>query len=352
MKGNVFSRATLLLSLSTTCLAADPPPLVTTRWTADPSAHVLHGKLYLYASHDIDAGIPSNDVGDHFAMRDYHVYSMKQIYGSKPVVDHGIALAVEDVPWASRQLWAPDAAYKKGRYYLYFPAKDRDDIFRIGVAVSSKPGEPFKADKSFIPNTFSIDPASFTDTDGSSYLAWGGINGGQLQAWQDKDFFNKSWIGPNEPPDEADALSPQIAMLRNNMHTLSEKPRDMVILSPETGKPLKSGDKDRRFFEGPWIHKRKGIYYLLYSTGDTHYLVYATADNPYGPWTYRDRLLEPVTGWTTHGSIVQYKGQWWLFYHDSEGSGGRTELRQVKAKKIWYDRHGKIVLSPPYGASG
>ncbi|KAF5005016.1 hypothetical protein FDECE_8541 [Fusarium decemcellulare] len=336
-----FSAASVILP----AFAQDP--LITKRWTADPSAHVFDGKLFLYVSHDIDAGVPPNSEGDHFAMKDYYFYSMEDVYSSKAAEDHGLALALEDVPWASRQLWAPDAAYKHGKYYLYFPARDKENIFRIGVAVSSKPGGPFTADKSFIPGTFSIDPASFTDSDGKTYLSWGGLHGGQLQCWQNKTNFDDKWSGQKEPPNDEDALSPQIAALSDDMHKLAEAPRDMIILAPETGRPILSGDKNRRFFEGPWIHKRGTKYYLTYSTGTTHYLVYATADNPYGPYTYQGRLLEPVSGWTTHGSIVEFKGQWWLFYHDSKASNGVDWLRQVKAKKIWYDYEGKIVFEAP-----
>ena len=101
-------------------------------YTADPAAHVFDGKLYIYPSHDIESGIPENDLGDHFDMRDYHVLSMETMDGE--VSDHGVALHIKDVPWAGRQMWDTDAAFKGGKYYLYFPAKDKTDIFRIGVA--------------------------------------------------------------------------------------------------------------------------------------------------------------------------------------------------------------------------
>ena len=116
-----------------------PPsePIVTHMFTADPRAHVFEGRLYVYPSHDIEAGIPENDEGDHFDMRDCHVLSMDEVGGE--VTDHGIALRVEDIPWAGRQLWSNDAAYKDGTYYLYFPLKDRNDVFRIGVARSRSP---------------------------------------------------------------------------------------------------------------------------------------------------------------------------------------------------------------------
>ncbi|KAI1039628.1 hypothetical protein LB505_008381 [Fusarium chuoi] len=344
-----FLSSALLLSLTSKCGAQDTndiPPLITDLWSADPSAHVFEGKLWVYPSHDIEANVVNGTGGAQYAMRDYHTYSMNSIYGKDPVVDHGVALSVDDVPWAKQQMWAPDAAYKNGKYYLYFPAKDKDEIFRIGVAVSNKPSGPFKADKSWIPGTYSIDPASYVDTDNEAYLIWGGIWGGQLQAWQDKKNFNESWIGDKAAPNGTNALSPQIAKLSKDMHKITETPRDLVILAPETGKPLQAEDNKRRFFEGPWVHKRGKLYYLMYSTGDTHFLVYATSKNIYGPYTYQGKILDPVDGWTTHGSIVEYKGQWWLFFADAHTSG-KDYLRQVKARKIWYDKDGKILLNRP-----
>src|SRR5882762_10479363 len=112
-------------------------PLVTDIYTADPSAHVFENRLYIYPSHDIEAGIPENDNGDHFDMRDYHILSMDSVGG--PVTDHGVALDIKNIPWARRQLWAPDAAFANNTYYLYFPVKNKQDVFQIGVATSTKP---------------------------------------------------------------------------------------------------------------------------------------------------------------------------------------------------------------------
>ncbi len=117
-------------------------PLVEHIYTADPSAHVFDGRIYIYPSHDIEAGIPFNDNGDHFGMQDYHVLSLDD--PESPAVDHGVALHIKDVPWAERQMWAPDAARKNGRYYFYFPAKKPDGIFQIGVAVADSPVGPFQ----------------------------------------------------------------------------------------------------------------------------------------------------------------------------------------------------------------
>ena len=139
-------------------------PLVKHIYTADPSAHVFDGKIYIYPSHDIDAGIPFNDNGDHFGMEDYHVFSMENI--NSEAKDHGLALHVDDVAWAEKQMWAPDAACKNGKYYLFFPAKRPNGIFQIGVAVSDSPVGPFVAEKEAIQGSYSIDPAVFEDKEG------------------------------------------------------------------------------------------------------------------------------------------------------------------------------------------
>ena len=77
-------------------------------------------------------------------------------------------------------------------------------------------------------------------------------------------------------------------------------------------------------------------------------MCYATGDNPYGPFTYRGRILNPVLGWTTHHSICEFAGKWYLFYHDSTLSGGITHLRSIKMAEITYDAQGRIVTLDPY----
>ena len=331
-----------------TAAAAAPwfldPPLITAPYTADPSAHVFGERLYLYPSHDIDAGVKPDDLGSHFAMRDYHVFSMDRVGG--PVTDHGAVLDIANVPWAKRQMWAPDAAERDGRYYLYFPAKDAQDVFRIGVAVATNPAGPFTAEATPIEGTYSIDPAVFRDADGFHYLYFGGIWGGQLQRWVSGSYQAKDVY----PGADAPALMPKVSRLRDDMRSLAEPVRDVMIVDGK-GQPLTYGDNARRFFEGAWVHRHGGTYYLSYSTGDTHYLVYATGDSPYGPFTYRGRLLEPVLGWTTHHSIVELQGRWYLFYHDAQVSKGQTHLRNVKVTPLVHRPDGTIETIVPYRSS-
>ena len=303
-------------------------------YMADPSAHVFEDKIYIYPSHDRESGIPENDNGDHFDMQDYHVFSLDDV--DAEVVDHGVALSVKDIPWAGRQLWDSDVAYKDGKYYMYFPLKDKNDIFRLGVAISDRPEGPFTPQPYPIKGSYSIDPCAFQDN-GEYYLYFGGIWGGQLQFYRD----NKLTPPCHLPHFHEPALCPKVARLHDEMLEFAEEPRDLLILD-EQGNPLKQGDTKRRFFEASWIHKYNGKYYFSYSTGDTHLLCYATGDNPYGPFTYQGVILTPVVGWTTHHSILEFKGKWFLFYHDAVPSGGKTWLRSMKMVELEYDELGLI----------
>ncbi|MBO2944367.1 glycoside hydrolase family 43 protein [Paenibacillus sp. F411] len=316
-------------------------PLVTHIYTADPSAHVFNGRIYVYPSHDLEHAGETNDNGDQYAMEDYHVLSMDA--PGAPVTDHGQALHLNDIPWASAQLWAPDAASKDGKYYLFFPARDHDGIFRIGVAVSTAPEGPFQPEASYMEGSFSIDPAVYVDDSGLAYMFFGGLWGGQLEKWQEGS-FNPEGEGP--APDEA-AIGPRAALLSSDMRSFQHEPKEIVILD-ETGQPLRAGDEERRYFEGPWIHKHEDLYYLSYSTGTTHKLVYAVSGDLYGPYTYQGVILEPVIGWTTHHSIVKFQDKWYLFYHDSSLSGGVNHLRCVKYTELTYNEDGTIVTIQPY----
>lgn len=191
-------------------------PLVKHVYTADPSAHSFNGRIYFYPSHDIDAGIPFNDNGDHFGMEDYHVFSMAG--PDAEVVDHGVALHVKDVPWASRQMWAPDAACKDGKYYFYFPARNHDGKFQIGVAVSDKPEGPFIPEPEPIAGSYSIDPAVYQDGD-DYYLYFGGIWGGQLQEYRDNQYSESYGLPEGDEP----ALTGKVAKLSADMKSIDRK---------------------------------------------------------------------------------------------------------------------------------
>ena len=246
-------------------------------------------------------------------------------------------LDVKSIPWSGRQLWDSDAAHKDGKYYIYFSLKDRNDVFHIGVAVSDRPEGPFVAQDSPIKGSYSIDPCVFEEEDGSHYMYFGGLWGGQLQRYRD----NKAIECGHEPADNEPALCSKVVKISDNMLEFAEEPKDLLILD-ENGEPLKAGDHDRRFFEASWMHKYNGKYYFSYSTGNTHLLCYAIGDNPYGPFTYQGVILTPVVGWTTHHCVAEIAGKWYLFHHDSVPSGGRTWLRSLKVVELEYNEDGTI----------
>lgn len=276
-----------LLLLGFALLAAGTPggradtPIITTAFSADPSAHVFGDRLYVYPSHDrADA--------QEFDMTDYHVYSTDDMANWQ---DHGIILSLDKIPWAKGHLWAPDCNYYQGTYYLYFPADtDGHYHFQIGVAVSKSPTGPFTAEAQPIPGVSGIDPSIFIDDDGTPYLIWAG--GG-----------------------------PTLCKLKPDMKTLD-------------GPPIHVQGCDK-FFEGPWLFKRAGLYYLTYPAfqkggsglgGSGQNYDYATAKTIGGPYAYRGsftrtRTDQPGAG-NIHGSQVLWHGQWYCFYHDFSLSKG------------------------------
>jgi len=315
--------------------------LVTHIFTADPSAHVYNGKIYIYPSHDIPHDGEDNDNGDEYQMEDYHVLSMDSI--DSECIDRGLALHMNDVPWVRDQMWAPDVVYKNDKYYLVFPARDKEGNFRLGIAVGTDPAGPFVPEAECLKGSYSIDPAAFLDDDGRVYVYNGGLWGGQLEKYRTGKFDPEG----KEPDKDEPAVLPLCGIMSDDMLSYAEPPVGIQILD-ENGEPIKAGDEDRRYFEDPWMHKYNGKYYFSYSTGTTHYIVYAVGDSPMGPFTYAGRILEPVIGWTTHHSIVEIDGQWYLFYHDCELSNGINHRRCVKYTRLNIHEDGTIDTVFPY----
>jgi hypothetical protein len=166
--------ALLSLCVGTWAVASEQPgnPILKNIFTADPSAHLYEGMVFIYPSHD-------QDKAQGFNMVDYHVFSSTKLVDW---TDHGVALDVKDVLWAKSYMWAPDCAYKDGTYFFYFPAKDKAGDFRIGVATSTSPAGPFKPEPNPIEGSFSIDPCVFIDDDGAAYMYFGGLRGGQTDS--------------------------------------------------------------------------------------------------------------------------------------------------------------------------
>ena len=283
-------------------------PIITSMFTADPSAHVWEegGRIYIYASHDI---FPSRGCD---LMDKYHVFSSDNMVTWR---DEGEILSSDDVSWGRPEggfMWAPDAAYENGTYYFYFPhptgsGDDWNNTWRIGLATSSSPASGFTcADDGYVkkqdgtPYVTGIDPCVFKDDDGTYYLYTGG------------------------------GSTCYVAKLQKDMQTLAEEP---VLISNTLDD----------FHEGMWVFKKDGIYYAMYAdnTAGQNLMRYSTASSPYGPWKSGGVILDATGCDTTHGSIAEYKGHWYLFYHNCEISGNGT-LRSVCIDEVHFNSDGSI----------
>lgn len=281
-------------------------PIITGQFTADPTARVFEGKLYLYPSHDIPS--PIERLKEWFCMADYHVFSSENLVDW---TDYGMILSQENVPWVdseSYSMWAPDCVYKDGKYYFYFPASPKGKKgFNVGVAIADKPYGPFKPLPEPIKGVGGIDPCVLLDTDGQAYLYWSGR-------------------GLN------------VAKLKDNMTELASEP--VLVADVEDG-----------FKEGPFAFKRNGKYYLTYPwvKDKTECLAYAMSDNPMGPFEYKGIIMEqsPTGCWTNHHSLVEYKGQWYLFYHHNDYSPEFDKNRSVRVDSLTFNPDGTIQLVTP-----
>lgn len=306
-------------------------------YMADPAVHVFEGKLYIYPSHDWDSDVKDHTDGNHYDMRDYHVLSIDGNPMKTDAKDCGMQFTVGDVAWASRQLWDNDCVEVDGKYHLVFSAKDKNGLFRLGVANADRPEGPFRPNADPIRGSYSIDPCVFKDDDGRVYVYFGGLSGGQLQRYRDNTMLPVEHL----PKGAEAALPSRVALMTTDVQQFAEAPRPVLVVD-SAGNQLRADDP-HRFYEASWMHKHRGTYYFSYSTGTSHLLCYATGNNPYGPFTYRGVLLEPVEGWTTHGCITEWKGHTYLFYHDCGPSHGQSNLRSLKVKELTYTPDGLLV---------
>ena len=232
---------------------------------------------------------------------------------------------------------------------LFFPAKDYDGIFKIGVAISDSPTGPFTHNQKLLKKVFQL-ILQFLKMMMEVITCISVVSGADnCNAGEQVNLMLNKAESPTAhlPKDDEPALCAKVAKLTDDLLEFAEDAKDVVIVD-ENGKPLLQGDIERRFFEARWMHKYNGKYYFSYSTGDTHFICYAIADNPYGPFKYAGRILNPVVGWTSHHSIVEFNNEWYLFYHDSSLSKGVTHLRSIKVTKLEHDENGFIKTIDPY----
>jgi hypothetical protein len=292
-------------------------PLIRDQYSADPSARVFGNRVYVYPSHDILATEGHGRVG-WFCMEDYHVFSSANL---TDWTDHGMIVHQNKVPWVkpdSYSMWAPDCIYRNGKYYFYFPTTPKDTSyargFTVGVAIADKPEGPFVPQPVPILNVRGIDPNVFIDKNGQAYLYWsqGNIYG---------------------------------AKLKENMVELASDP---VVLGELPDKGLK---------EGPYLFERNGTYYLTYPhvQNKTERLEYAIGSNPLGPFKITGVIMDesPTGCWTNHHSILQFKDQWYLFYHHNDYSPAFDKARSIRADSLFFNTDGTIQkVTPTYRGIG
>jgi hypothetical protein len=279
-------------------------PFINDQFTADPTARVFDGKIYVYPSHDIPS--PVERLKEWFCMGDYHVFSSENMVDW---TDHGVIVSQENVPWVmpgSYSMWAPDCVYRGGKYYFYFPSTPADTTqgrgFAIGVAISDKPYGPFVPQAEQIRGIRGIDPSVYVDKDGQAYIYWCG--GGMFAA-----------------------------KLKNNMIELDSE-------------PVPIGNLPEGFKEGPFFFERNGKYYLTFPwvQEKTETLAYAMGEHPLGPFEFKGLIMDQWLSecWTNHHSIVEYKDQWYLFYHHNDYSPEFDKNRSARIDSLFFNPDGTI----------
>ena len=304
MKHKLLFSVFLFFSFS---VAKSENPIITHIFTADPAPIVFNDTLFLYTGHDTASVSDTN-----YKMPDWHVFSTTDMQTWK---DYGVCLSPQTFSWATGDAYAAQCVERNGKFYWFVSTFHKSDEqskggAAIGVAVSDRPTGPFRdaIGKALIVNEMTtdmkygwddIDPTVFIDDDGKAYLFWG--NG------------SCKWV-----------------KLKENMVEL-----DGAIT---TFKP-------QNYVEGPWVYKRKGLYYLVYAGAGTkpEMIEYSTATKIEGPWTYRGIIQENVTNsFTTHPGIIDYKGKSYFFYHNGSLPTGGSYRRSVCVDHMVYNPDGSI----------
>ena len=303
-------------------LASAQNPVIRDQFSADPTARVFNNKVYLYPSHDIKP--PVGQRQDWFCMEDYHVFSSENL---TDWTDHGMIVTQNKVPWVrkdSYSMWAPDCVERNGKYYFYFPSAPAEGRggFAVGVAIADSPTGPFIPEKEPIKGINGIDPCVLQASDGNAYIFWGNGRCAKLKP-------NMKELADDNPKETV---------------KWGNREMEMVGVNCLQGLP-------NRQAEGPFAFEANGWYYLTYPyvRENTEVLGYAMSKNPMGPYEYKGLIMaEHANGcWTNHHSIVNYKGQWYLFYHCNFFSPNDDKRRSVQIEKLFFNPDGTIQEVKP-----
>ncbi len=299
----------MLFSLQLASQNPISPPGV---YIADPTARVWKdGRLYIYGSADESCS--------YYCSHTYHMLVTDDMINWKVVKNVFSSKGENDeVPYNETLLFAPSAAYRDGTYFLYYCQPDREHA--EGVATSDSPTGPFTGGTPMDVGPYNeIDPGVFIDGDGQAYYFWG-------------------------------QFTLKMAKLKDNMKELDMTTiRDSILTESE-----------HFFHEGAFMAKIGDLYYLVYadiSRGDIPTCIgYATATSPFGPYEYRGVIVDNnhcnPANWNNHGSIAEFNGQWYVFYHRS--THGCNKMRKAAVEPIEILPDGSIpeVEMTSQGAAG
>jgi hypothetical protein len=315
-KPSPMKKICLSLLMSVPLVSMAQNPIIRDQFTADPTARVFNNKVYLYPSHDIVP--PAGQRQDWFCMEDYHVFSSENL---TDWTDHGVIVTQNKVPWVkpnSYSMWAPDCVYKDGKYYFYFPSNPASGMgFGIGVAVADSPEGPFIPEPEPIKGINGIDPCVLLASDGNAYIFWGAGRCAKLKP-------NMKELADDTPTEKV---------------KWGDREFEMKGVNCLKGLPSRQA-------EGPFAFEYNGNYYLTYPyvRNNTEVLGYAMSKNPMGPYEYKGLIMpEHENGcWTNHHSIINYKGQWYLFYHQNAFSPKDDKRRSVQIERLYFNPDGTI----------
>lgn len=301
-------------------------------WYADPEGIIFGTEYWIYPTYSDDFGNPdrSNKFTDqqienqkNTINEQYLKQTFFNAFSSKDLVHwtkHSHVLDIKDVQWASYSMWAPSIISSNNKYYLFFSANDiqsDNELGGIGVAVSDTPGGPFidaigrpLIDK-FHNGAQPIDQFVFQDDDGQYYMYYGG------------------WRHCN------------IVKLSNDLKSLIPFSDGEVFkeITPEY------------YVEGPFVFKRNGKYYLMWSegnwTGPDYSVAYAIADSPTGPFLRIEKILEQDPGIATgsgHHSLINIPNSddWYILYHRRPLNTDNGNHREVCIERMFFDDKGYI----------
>ena len=316
-----MKRKLLLLLLGMPMMMSAQNPIIRDQFSADPTARVFNNKVYVYPSHDIVP--PEGQRQDWFCMEDYHVFSSENL---TDWTDHGVIVTQNKVPWVrpdSYSMWAPDCVERNGKYYFYFPSAPKGGMgFGVGVAIADSPEGPFVCESEPIKGINGIDPCVLLASDGNAYIFWGNGRCAKL-----KD--NMKELADDTPKEKV---------------KWGEREFEMYGVNCLKGLPSRQA-------EGPFAFEYNGNYYLTYPyvRENTEVLGYAMSKNPMGPYEYKGIIMaEHENGcWTNHHSIINYKGQWYLFYHHNDFSPRDDKRRSVCIEKLYFNADGTIKEVKP-----